>query len=96
MTSSREHDADHVAIRTILEDWDFDAEQRVDILRDTLILHLGAFHGWTVAAHGGVLGLVPMLVKHDREHRSSDVLGVEQFLDTALLEGIRQTENEIP
>ena len=67
----------------------------MDILRDTVILHLGAFHGWTVAAQGGVLGLVPMLVKHDREHQSTDVLGVEQLLDPALVEGIRQTENEL-
>lgn len=68
----------------------------MDILRDTLILHLGAFHGWTVATQGGVLGLVPILVTHDREHRSSDALGVEQFLDPALVGEIRQTENEIP
>ena len=96
MTSNREHDDDHASIRSRLDDWEFDPEQRVDILRDTLILHFGAFHGWTVATRGEVFGLVPMLVEHDREHRSSDVLEVEQFLDTALLEGIRRTENEVP
>jgi hypothetical protein len=96
VTNSAEHDADHVVVRAILEDWDFDPEQQVDILRDTLILHLGAFHGWTVAAQGGVLGLLPMLVRHDRDHRTSDVLEVEQFLDPALVEAMRQAENEIP
>jgi hypothetical protein len=94
--SSLGHDADHAAVRAVLEHWAFDPEQQVDILRDTLILHLGAFHGWTVTTRGGVLGLAPMLVVHDREHGSTDVLDVEQFLDPVLVEGIRQTESETP
>jgi hypothetical protein len=79
-----------------LDDRAFDPEQREDILRDALILHLGAFHGWTVTSKGGVLGLTPMLVQHDRSHHSSDALGVEQFLNPVVLEGLRQTERETP
>jgi hypothetical protein len=53
VTNRPQHDADHVAVRAILEDWDFDAEEQVSILWDTLILHLGAFHGRTVAMSSG-------------------------------------------
>ena len=57
MPGSRDHDADHNAISRTLDEWDFDLDARVDILRDTLILHLGAFHGWTVAKRGGISAL---------------------------------------
>ena len=96
MPGSRDHDADHNAITRTLDEWDFDPDARVDILRDTLILHLGAFHGWTVAKRGGILGLTPMLVEHDRAHHFTDVLAVESVLDRVIVEGIRQTEKELP
>ncbi len=90
MPGRRDHDADHNAISRTLDEWDFDPDARVDILRDTLILHLGAFHGWTVAKRGGILGLTLMLVEHDRAHHFTDVLAVESVLDRVIVEGIRQ------
>jgi hypothetical protein len=95
VTGNHEHEVDHAAIMTALEAWEFDPEQREDILRDVLILHLGAFHRWTVTSRGEVLGLAPMLVRHDQEHGSRDALGVERFLNPVLIDGIRQTENEL-
>ena len=63
MTRSREHDADQVAMRAILEDWVFDAEQQVDILRDILILGFR-----TVPRLDCCCSRRPTLVTHDREH----------------------------
>ena len=61
MTGTEGHNADHAAVQTAFQDWDFDPETQVDIPRDTLILHLGSFHGWTVVGDGPILGLAPML-----------------------------------
>jgi hypothetical protein len=91
-----DHQADHTAIQAAFEEWDFDPEARDDILRDTLILHLGGLHGWTVAENGSVLGLAPMLAKHDREHRAHDVLGVESCLDPRIIEAVRVEALDLP
>ena len=89
MTGTEGHNADHAAVQTAFQDWDFDPETQVDIPRDTLILHLGSFHGWTVVDDGPILGLAPMLARHDRDHHSQDVLAVETSLDPQILEAIR-------
>lgn len=90
------HEADHTAIQAAFEEWDFDSETRDDILRDTLILHLGGIHGWTVAENGCVLGLAPMLAKHDREHGTDDVLGVEACLNPRIVEAVRLEALDLP
>ena len=95
MTALRDHDADHSAIRRVAEEWYIDSEERQDVLRDTLILHLGAFHGWTVTNRGSTLGLTPMLVSHNRSHQATDVLTVEHLLDPVIIQAIRQMEMEI-
>lgn len=89
MTRGEDHDADHVAIRPAFERWDYDPEAQLEILRDTVILHLGAFHGWNVHGHGEVLGLAPMLASHDSDHRSRDALALEASLDQRVVEAIR-------
>lgn len=94
VNESPDHVADHVAVRDAMDGWDFDPDAQNDLLRVNLTLHLGAFHGWTVAVQGGVLGLVPMLVEHDRSHLSVDVLGIEQFLQPVIIDAIRQAESE--
>ena len=91
-----EHQADHTAIQAAFEEWDFDPETRDDILRDTLILHLGGCHGWTVAENGSVLGLAPMLAKHDRDHGVDDVLRVEAGLDPRIVEAVRLEALDLP
>ena len=89
MTQHEDHSADHDAIQAAFREWQFDPETRDDILRDGLILHLGAFHGWTVAEHGVALGLVPMLARHDRDHQATDVFAVESDLNPRIVEAIR-------
>ena len=91
-----DHQADHTAIQAAFEEWDFVPKARDDILRDTLILHLGGFHGWTVAENGMALGLAPMLAKHDRDHRADDVLGVEGRLDPWIVEAVRVEALDLP
>lgn len=88
-TENEDHGADHDAIRAAFLEWQFDAETRDDILRDALILHLGAFHGWTVVGRGVALGLAPMLARHDRDHQATDVFGVESDLDPQIVEAIQ-------
>ena len=89
VTQNEDHSADHDAIQAAFREWQFDPETRDDILRDGLILHLGAFHGWTVVEHGVALGLAPMLARHDRDHQATDVFAVESYLDPRIVEAIR-------
>jgi hypothetical protein len=92
--SNSRHQADHTAIQTAFEESHVDPEARDGILRDTLILHLGGFHGWTVAANGNVLGLAPMLARHDRDHETTDVLAVEARLDPRIVEAVKHDRSD--
>lgn len=92
MTDQR-HQQDHQELKSLLSGWavqpgeDLDgkalkaAEQgATNILRDNMLIHLGAFHGWTVAKDGGNIGLTPCLSAHDLMHGQDDLLGAEVIL----------------
>ena len=52
-----------------------------------MLIHMGAFHGWTVVKDGGNIGLTPLLAEHDVWHGADDVLGAEVILPSIVLVG---------
>lgn len=87
------HQQDHLKLKDLLAGWDTQLgedlterkQQAVrsdasDLVRDNLLIHMGAYHGWTVAKDGGNIGLTPLLSEHDVVHGRDDLLGVEVIL----------------
>lgn len=70
-------------------------KQASDLIRDNLLLHLGAYHGWTVAKDGGNIGLTPCLSAHDVMHGQDDLLGVEVILPKNVRQAIAQYRDQM-
>lgn len=98
---NQQHQQDHQELKSLLSGWapqpgeelpaktlKIAEEQASGILRDNMLIHLGAFHGWTVAKDGGNIGLTPCLSVHDLMHGQDDLLGAEAMLPENVVKAI--------